>query len=247
MSENSRITPFPPRAPTDAEQWAVYKLFPTLSPFQMMGRRTRKYNCLEWAISQSGQPYDQSMDYKNPALYSLPDTTAILEAAGFERTTEELATIDVWGGPVPRGGHYRWKDAKGNVVRTLRQGRYFVEHFSRKTPDGWTSKLGDAALIVHERYGMVSKNPDEPGFYHAVIAHFKEKDSEPQASAEVRPDTATEGQDVDTSVSSHSSQDSSGFRDGSFVENSKSNSSGESDPSIENTNNQDEDDSQEYY
>jgi hypothetical protein len=120
--------------------------------FQVMGKVSKEYNCLGWAI--------QSRSFlNNESLFEdIGKAVAFMETRGFELTEDQtVADIDVW------------------AAKDWQTGGLEITHFSRKTEFGWTSKLGYDMLIVHGRYDFECLHDDEEGTYGEIMYHFKRK------------------------------------------------------------------------
>jgi hypothetical protein len=159
---------FPPRDPTNAERKHILSFHPELEPstFKMMGNRSWEYNCLGWAV----QRVTFINDY--PERLRIEKMASYMAQYGYEPTRDEsLAVIDVW-------------------ATRQRDGRNRVQHFSRKTSYGWTSKLGKLELIQHERYAFQAEGPRGNVDYGRVIGHFKEQEV-------VLPEETTDGSTTD--------------------------------------------------
>lgn len=118
--------------------------FPHIGEFQVMGEHHTGYNCLGWSVRLMASLRD------NKYIHKAVDIVGFMASHGFMSTQEAyLADIDVWGKYDPM---------------TL---RYHVTHYSLRTGDRWTSKLGDCQLIVHDRGGLVN-----PEWYGTIVGHF---------------------------------------------------------------------------
>jgi hypothetical protein len=144
------------------ERWRLE--FPQIGGFLIIGEETEDFNCLGWAVQQIAFIGDCEL-YTELLILGL-----FMRSYGYELTLDEsLSDVDVWGLKIesPTLGQ------DGNVVGM--ESKWIVEHFSLKTADGWSSKLGSGPLILHDRYAL----EDVPGLPHLdghhyghVIAHF---------------------------------------------------------------------------
>ncbi|RKU49573.1 hypothetical protein DL546_009368 [Coniochaeta pulveracea] len=148
---------FPPRAATPAE---VHELTTTNfrhtsleNGFQVMGKESREYNCLGWAIQSRSFLQDEAL------FQDIGKTVTFMQSHGYELTEDQIvADIDVWG------------------VRHWETGIVEITHFALKTEFGWTSKLGYDMLIVHGRYDLECLDEEEEGVYGEIVGHFRRRD-----------------------------------------------------------------------
>lgn len=121
--------------------------------FQVMGKVSKEYNCLGWALQSRSFLDDESL------FADVGKAVAFMETHGFELTEDQIvADIDVW------------------ATKDWQTGRLEMTHFSRKTEFGWTSKLGYDMLIVHGRYDFECLHEEEEGMYGEIMYHFKKKE-----------------------------------------------------------------------
>lgn len=167
-------TIFLPRSPTNKEMleikedWKKGKLGTSLN-FLVMGKETEIYDCFQWAVQEY---FVDAWGLEETDYNDYQTAIRMLNKLGYELTSNAFeATIDVWG----------ILSADGEVTK--------VTHFSLLTEFGWTSKLGNNLLIVHDRYDL------EPLDYEdSDNAHYDGSNKEDYGSFEEAANVASDDQ-----------------------------------------------------